>query len=247
VGLVVGVEGADVLPVPVGHVPEQRPGVVEQLREDVAREVDAGALFDVVEDLGLEDVDPGVDGVAEHLAPAGLLEEALDAAVLVGDDDAELERVLHRLEADGGERAPLLVELDDGGQVDVGEDVAGDDEEALVLELLHGVADRAGRAERGLLGRVHHADAELRPVAEVVADGVGQEGDGDDDVLEAVLLQELDDVLHHRPVGDGHHRLGLVGRQRAQAGALTTRHDHGFHGVVSTPSRSRSACRAMGT
>jgi hypothetical protein len=246
VGLVVGLERADVLPVAVGHVPEQRLGVVEQLREDLAREVDAGAFLDVVEDRRFEDVDAGVDRVAEHLAPAGLLEEPLDAPVLVRDDDPELEGVLHRLEADRRHRAPLLVELHDGGQVDVGEDVAGDHEEPLVLELLHGVADRARRAEGGLLGGVDHADAELRAVAEVVADRVGQEGDGDDDVLEPVLLQELDDVLHHRPVGDGHHRLRLVRRQRAEAGALATRHDHGFHGVSPTP-RSRRACRAIGT
>ncbi len=59
--------------------------------------------------------------------------------------------------------------LDQGAEVDVGEDVAGDHQER-VVELLHRVADRSGGAERGLLGRVDHPDAELRPVTEVVAD-----------------------------------------------------------------------------
>ena len=104
-------------------------------------------------------------------------------------------------------RAPaLLVEGDDLAEVDVGEDVAGDDEEPLV-ELVHGVADRAGGAERRLLGGVDHPHAELGAVAEVGADGVGQEGHGDDDLVEAVPLQQADDVLHHRPVGQRQHRL----------------------------------------
>ena len=62
--------------------------------------------------------------------------------------------------------------------------VAGDDEEALV-QLVAGVEDRPGGAERPL-GGVHHPHAELGAVAEVVADVVGHEGHGDHDVVEAV-------------------------------------------------------------
>ena len=218
VGLDVGLEGADVLPVALGHVAEERLAGLEQGGEHVGREVDRPRPpVDEVEDLGLEDVDAGVDGVAEHLAPGRLLEEALDAAVVARDDDAELERVLHGLEADGGHRLLLLVEADDGRQVDVGEDVARDDEEALV-ELVHGVAHRARRAERRLLGGVHHAHAELGAVAEVGADGVGQEGHGDDDLVEPVLAQEAHDVLHHRPVGQGASSASAGWRSAAAAG-----------------------------
>ena len=42
--------------------------------------------------------------------------------------------------------------------------------------------------------------AELGAVAEVVADGVGHERDGHDDLVDAVAPQQVDDVLHHRPV-----------------------------------------------
>ena len=35
-----------------------------------------------------------VDGVAEHLAPRGLLQESFDGAVLGGDDDPELQRAV---------------------------------------------------------------------------------------------------------------------------------------------------------
>ena len=150
------------------------------------REVDRPVGGDVVEDLGLEHEDAGVDRVAEHLAPGRLLEEPLDRAVLLGDHDAELERVLDPHEPDRGQRLLVVVGLDDGAEVDVGEHVAGDHEEALV-ELGHGVADRAGGAERRLLGGVDHPHAVVGAVAEVGADVVGQEGHRDDDLVEAVL------------------------------------------------------------
>ncbi len=244
VGPHVGIEGAHVLPVALGHCAVQGEVAGQQLREHLAREVHRAVGLDVVEDLGLEHEDPGVDGVAEHLAPRRLLEEPFDAPVLVGDHDPELERVLDVDQPDGGHGLAGGVELDDGAQVDVGEDVAGDDQEALV-ELVHGVADRSGRAEGRLLGGVGDPHAELGAVAEVGADGVGHEGDGDDDVVESVALEELDYVLHHRAVGQGHHRFGLVRRQRAQTGALAPSHDHGLHGP-NLPRRRNGSLRAAG-
>ena len=104
VGPHVGLERADVLPVALGHGAEERLAGGEQRGEDLAREVDRPAGLDEVEDLRLEHEDAGVDGVAEHLAPRRLLEEPLDGAVVAGDDDAELERVLDRDQADGGQR-----------------------------------------------------------------------------------------------------------------------------------------------
>ena len=64
-------------------------------REHRLGEVDRLVLGNEVEDLRLQHVDAGVDGVGEDLAPRRLLQEPLDPAVGVGDDDAEVERVLH--------------------------------------------------------------------------------------------------------------------------------------------------------
>jgi hypothetical protein len=136
------------------------------------------------------------------------------------------------------------VEIDDGGQVDVSEDVATDDEKG-IIQLGHGVANRPGGTERGLFGGVDHADAELGAVAEIGADGVGLEGHGHHDVVEAVLFQQAHDVLHHGPVGQRHHGLGRVGGQRTQAGPLPAGHDDGFHEWVSWRP-SMSACLAIG-
>jgi len=66
------------------------------------------------------------------------------------------------------------------------------------------------RCERRLLGGVTHAHAELRPVAEVRADWLARNATVTDDVVVAVPLEQLHDVLHHRPVGDREHRLGWL-------------------------------------
>ncbi len=237
-GAQVGLEGPHVLPVAVGHVPVEALAGGQGGGERLAREVDRLSLGDEVEDLRLQHVDPGVDGVAEDLAPRRLLQEPLDRPVLVGDDDAELERVLHRLEGQGGQPPVAVVEVEHGAQVDVGQHVAGDDQEPLV-ELVLGVADRSGRPERCRLGGVDHADPELAPVAEVGADGVGHEGHRHHDVLEPVGPEQVDHVLHHRDVRHREHRLGLVGGERPEPGPLAARHDHCLHLVtafISSPS-----------
>ncbi len=228
VRLPVLVEVPDVLPVAVEDVAVDRPAHLEQQREELLREVVRPVLRDVLQHLGLEHVDAGVDRVGEDLAPAGLLEEALDAAVLVGDDDPELERVLDRLEPDRHGGALLAVRLDEGGQVDVAEGVSGDDEER-VVEPAGGALHGAGGAERGLLDRVADVDAERLAAAEIAPDRLRQEGDRHDHVLEAVAPEELDDVLHARLADDRHHRLGLVRGQRPQPRALSPRHDDGLH------------------
>ena len=228
VGLHVLLQAAHVLPVAVADHAVERLAHVEQLGEQVVAEVVGLALGDVVEDLGLEHVDAGVDRVGEHLAPSRLLQEALDAPLLVDDHHAELERVLHARERDGDHRFALLVEVDDLGEVEVGEGVAADDQERLVQKVL-GQADGPGGAGRRLLHRVVDVHPQAAAVPEVVADEPGQEGQSHHHFVDAVPLHQLEDVLDARLVDDRHHRLGLVGGQRAQPGALTTRHDDCLH------------------
>src|SRR5207302_4283100 len=70
--LAVRVDVPNVGPVALGDVPEDRRAFRQQGGEDVFREVVLLAFGDVVEDLRLEDVDAGVNGVGENLAPARL-------------------------------------------------------------------------------------------------------------------------------------------------------------------------------
>src|SRR5713226_5640398 len=123
----------------------------------------------MLEHFRLEHVDARVDGVGEDLTPARFLEEALDPALLVGDDDPELERVLDRLQADRDRGPAFSVELDEPAEIDVAERVAGDDEYG-VVELAGGEAYRAGRAEGRLLDRVLDPQAQRLAVAEVASD-----------------------------------------------------------------------------
>ena len=248
VGLQVGLESAHVLPVALGDVAEQALPRGERGGERIAREVDRTSFGDEVEDLRLEHVDPCVDGVAEDLAPGGLFEEPFDRAVGPGDDDPELERVVDGFQGEGGEAAPIGVERHQGGEVQVGEDVPGDDQKALV-EFVACVQHRAGRPERRRLGRVDHAHPELRPVAEVGPDRVGHEGHRHHHVLEPVLTEEVDHVLHHRDVGHREHRFRLVGGERTKSSPLASRHDDRFHRLASSfraPRPAASTWRAAG-
>ena len=154
VRLPVLVEVADVLPVAVADHPVQRPAHLEQQREELLREVVRPVGRDVLEHLRLEHVDAGVDRVREDLAPGRLLEEALDPAVLVGDDDPELERVLDRLQADRHGGAALAVERRRSAPRSMSQSASPEMTRKVSSSLPRGEPHRAGRAERRLLDRV---------------------------------------------------------------------------------------------
>ena len=188
-------QGAYVLPVVVRDVAVERTTLLEELREELFGEI-VLAVFgvgDLVHHRGFQEVDAGVHGVGEDLSPGRLLEEARDPAVLLGYDDAEVQRVLDALEDHGGLGALLLVELDEAAEVGVGQGVAAYDEQPLAFEAqlllghLHGARRPGGR----VLDRVAHVDAPVRAVAEVVPDLIGQELQRDGDVRKAMALQEL--------------------------------------------------------
>ena len=171
---------------------------------------------------------PVFDGVREHLAPGRLLKEPLDPPVLVGDDDAELQRVRYAGQGHGDQGALVLVEPHHGGQVDVGEGVTGDDDERPIAQGVFGILHAARGAERHLLGRVLQVHPEVFAVAEVVADERGQELDGDDGVGAPVPPQQPQDVFHDRPVGYGQQGLGLVGGHRTQPRPFPACHHDGL-------------------
>ena len=209
------VEVADVLPVALGDVAVERATRFEEKREELLGEVERLSLRHMPKDFRVEDVDAGVDRVREDLAPRRLLEEAFDPSVLVGDDDSELERVVDALQADGDERVLLLVEADELAEIDVAERVP---------EMTRNGSSSAPSASftepavpTGDPRRSSESDALALPRSGVAADRLRHEGQRDDDVVEAVLLQELDDVLHAWLADDGHDRLGLVRGERAGA------------------------------
>ena len=232
-------EIADVLPVALHDVTVDRASHLEQQRKELLGEVVRPTGGNVLEDVGLEHVDAGVDRVREDLTPARLLEEPLDAAVVVGDDDAELERVVHRLEADRDGGVVCPVRLHECTQIDVAERIARDDHEGLVEKRAR-EPHRPRCSERLLLDRVVDREPRRLAVAEVPADRLRHEGERDYDLLEPVAAQELENVLHARLADDRNHRLRLVRGQRSQPCPLPSRHHDRLHDV-------RTSLRALAT
>ena len=231
VHLKVALLAPDVAPVAVDHGAVDRVALLHELGEELGREVVGSSFGNLVEHPWLDHVDACVDLVAEDLAPRGLLQEAFDLAFVIGDDDAELQGIVYRLESDR-DRSPLgLVHLDQLAQVDVGHRVSADDDERLIGgDQLSGILHRSGGAQWGLLDRVVDPHVPLVAVPEVVLDHLGHEREGGDHVIDAVVLHQPEDVLHHRLVHDGHHGLGKQRRERPKPRAFATCHDDRLHG-----------------
>ena len=103
----------------------------EQDRTHVGGPVDKGPRGEVLEDAGLEYVDAAVAEVGQRLRRLGLLLKAGDAPVAIAQHDAVLLRLLDALDGEGGDPARFAVRAVQRGEVDVGERVAGDDDEGL--------------------------------------------------------------------------------------------------------------------
>ncbi len=112
-------------------------------------------------------------------------------------------------------------------QVEVGQQVATDDHEAFI-EMLGRRLDSSGCAKilkRGDVGDMH---SELAAVAKIFFDDFWLMKKQQDQVSNAVLLEQGDDMLHDRPVDQRDHRLGHTDGQGVNAGAETARHDNCF-------------------
>ena len=120
----------------------------------------------------------------------------------------------------------MLGEL--GGEVEVGQHVAVEHEEALVEQRL-GLLERPARAAR--LGLLDEAQAQPvgRAVAQHVADARGQEPARHDDVVDAVRPQPLEHVGDEGPVDERDDGLRDGRRQRPQPRALPADEDDGLH------------------
>ena len=120
------------------------------------------------------------------------------------------------------------MEPDCGGEVEVRKDIAADDNEPLVKKRT-GVADTTGGPKIRLGSQVLHGDTEPMAVIEVAGDDLRLVVKGRDHVGDPMLLQKLDDMLHHRLVEHWNHRLWDVTGKRPEAGTESSRHDYGFH------------------
>jgi hypothetical protein len=154
-------------------------------------------------------------------------------SVGVGDRHPELARVLDPLGGEGGDRAFLdvrLVRLPHRAQVEVGERVAGDDQEGVGLaEEVADLADASRGPERLGLLAVGDPEAELRAVPEDLPDLLGQVGEIGDDVREPMLAEQLGDPGDYRPVQHRSDRLRHQVGERPEPRPQPRRQDHRPH------------------
>ena len=162
-------------------------------------------------------------------SPSAFSRNWLDAPLVVGRHDAVAGRVVDRVERQRHARAGALVLGELGGQVDVGQHVAVEHEQALLEHpLVEREAHRAGGAQRLLLDHVAQAHAVV-DVAEHPLDAVGHEAAGEDHLVHAVAVQPVEHEGQERPPGQRHHRLGGRVGERPQPRALAAGEDQRLH------------------
>ncbi len=91
------VQTANVRPVSLRHISAQQLPLSQQRRIQILAEVDRTLRVHPRQHLGLQDVDPRVHRVREHLPSARLLQKALHPPLLISYHDPVLQRIRHPL------------------------------------------------------------------------------------------------------------------------------------------------------
>ena len=172
--------------------------------------------------------------------------------------EAECSEAGYGLDAgEGGEFAVGAVEGDGGGDVDVGDTVAVGHAEGLVGVEVLGDAAEASSGAGGFSGVdegdapgfgdglvdghlvVVHVEGDVGGVEEVVGeellDDVALVSAADDEVIDAVLGVDLEDVPEDGAATDFDHGLGAEGGLFRDASAETAGEDYCFHSVCFAP------------
>jgi hypothetical protein len=100
------------------------------------------------------------------------------------------------------------------GEVDVSDDVGGNDQERL-LEAGSRKPNGSGGSKVLLTGDILDLYTEIAAVTEVSPNGIRLVIQDDNKVIEPVLLEQSYDVEHHRAVGEWNHRFWKIDGQWA--------------------------------
>ena len=177
-----------------------------------------GLLFDggraklnALENTGVQNVDTGVDAVANEFD--GFLDEAVDAGGMVGlvDDDTVLGGLVDLGDDDGALFTVAFVEVGELLEGVVANNIRVEDEERRVIlaqDLLRQL-ERASRAQRfGLDGELNVDSVLLLVLLEGCDHHIRAVVDGKNDISNTRSSQALDLVQDHGPVSELHQRLG---------------------------------------
>ncbi len=231
--LAISLRGAGVDPVGARLEREDAPGGDEG-RKDLALDRDPPADRDGGEHRRLEDVGAGVDQVGGRFARRRLLDEGDHAALVVGRHDAVGRGLLDRGQRDRRPGAHLVVESEQFAEIEVGQDVAVDDDQPLPADPgpLRREADRAGGVEGRLLDGVGERHSRDLAARERCDKGLRAVAEGEHRLAHAVAREPLENAGDDRPPRDGEHRLGDVQGQRPQSRALAADEDESPHGPL---------------
>ncbi len=156
--------------------------------------------------------------------------------VVPGRHDAETGRILDRRQGDRRLGPTALVMVPEGAHIQVGQDVAVDDEEPLVQPgLQRRKADGTRRVERLRLHRIVQRDAGTGPVRIRLDEGVGPVPERQHHLGHTRFRQAADHALEHGGVGHRQHLLGQGQGEGAQASAETSNQDDRSHGGPISP------------
>ena len=199
-------------PIATSHVAVQGATRFQQLRKDVLAPICGHTLLYEVQHRGIDHIDAGVHRIRDHFAPRWFFKELGDSAVGIGDDYAIFQGVGYAIESQGGLGAFCLVVGDNLLQVDVGHGVAADDEERLIEKFL-GILDTTRRTQGRFLNCVMDLHAQAATIPKIALDHFGHEVEGDHNFCDALALEKIQDVAHHRFGNQRDHRFGATNGQ----------------------------------
>ena len=196
----------------------------------------------MLEDLRLEDVDTGVDGVAERLFDFWFLLKTGDAVIGIGHDDPVAAHLFpwHPLGHEAGDGALLTVATNRFTQIEVDQRIAAQHNEGVIEELLEvlnffqatggteGITDEF-TVLNAAFKAVSDFNSKTLPVPKVVFDFFSQVRDIHHHFGEAMLLEQLQQKLHHRLLQDGNHRFWDHMGDRLDPCPFSCRQDHRLH------------------
>ena len=233
---------ADVHPFEIHRNGIERGAESSQSGEQIGADVKGDTGRDVLENFWFEDVDASVDRVAQGLFDLGFLLEMGDSILIIGDHDAVAAHLLlgNALGDEAGEGTLLPVTAHRFGEVEVDQGVSAEDHKGVVkkvlevLDFLQATGGTQGAADQFAvfdppLKAVGDFHTEALPIAEIILDLLCQVGDVHHHLIEAMLLEQLEQKLHHGFLQDGDHRFRDHMGDRLNPCSLSGRQDHRLH------------------
>ena len=220
---------ANITPIPFDATAPQIDPYLHQGWKKVFGKIVVGLLWDILQDLRFQDIDTRIDRIAEHLAPARFFQEFFDSSTAVGDNNPKIQRILHRGKGNAQFCLFFVMVINNCIKVEIGHQIAADNNKVFVLEVLFRIFDRTGSTVIVIGDNIVDSHAQFFAVLKIIPDHVGHKVKQYHKLFDTYRLEASDNVLHHRFVDNRQHRLGHRVCQRLDSGSESSCHYDGFH------------------